>query len=303
MKATGKKIKISNQLVFYVSMMIVPILMFIVLNIVINVEYVLLAFREYNPLDNTYSLVWFKNIGRVIKEFLLEESVLRTSFFNSIVLWAWRTFLGMPLAILFSFYVARKKSFSGFYYTVLFLPTIISSMVMIFLYSYFMDSVVPTVAQSLFSREINPPIGNVNSQWSAVILYNIVFSFGSYVLIFIGSITGISEEIIESAQLDGVTPLKELVYIVIPLIFPTISTFIVVRIAGMFADTAGLYSFFMEGSQHQTIGYYLYKDIMSGRATRGDYPYYSAIGLLFSAVIIPITLVVRKLLEKVATVE
>ena len=303
MKAKENKIKISNQLIFYVSMMTVPILMFIVLNIIINVEYVLLAFKEYNPLDNTYSFVWFKNFGRVLKEFALEESVLRTSFFNSVVLWAWRTFLGMPLAILFSFYIARKKTFSGFYYTVLFLPTIISTMVMIFLYSYFMDSVVPTVTQAMFAREISPPLGNVNSQWSMVILYNIVFSFGTYVLFFIGSITGISEEIIESAQLDGATPFTELIYIVIPLIFPTISTFIVVRIANMFADTAGLYSFFMQGAQHQTIGYYLYKDIMSNRATRGDYPYYSAIGLLFSAIIIPITLIVRKLLEKVATVE
>ena len=296
-----KKAKDTNQLIFYITMMIIPIFMFIVLNIFTNIEYFMLSFREYNPISGTYSWVWLKNFERVIRDFFLEESILRTSFYKSLVLGAFRTFVGLPLAILFSYYVARKKFLHKFFYITLFIPTIISSMVMVFLYSYFVDSAIPALFEELFNKTINPPLGNLNSQWGMIILFNIVFSFGANVIIFVGSITGINNEIIESAKLDGVTPLKELIYIVTPLIFPTITTFIVVRIASLFADTAVLYSFFGEVSTHQTIGYYLYKNIMAGTATRSDYTYLSAIGILFSAFIIPITIIVKRLLERIGT--
>ena len=303
MKLKNKKFKITNELVFYCTMLAIPIFMFVVLNIVINIEYLLLSFREYNPLNNTYSWVGFDNFTRVIRQFSLEESTLRTAFYNSLELFAWKTFLGTPLAILFAYYIARKRTFSGFFQILLFLPTIISSMVMVFLYSYFMDTVIPQIMLKMFGKEMFPPVGDIKTQWSMIILYNIVFSFGGNMLIFIGSITSISDEIIESAQLDGASPIKELIFIVCPLIFPTITTFVVVRIASMFADNASLYSFFGSGATHQTIGYNIYKNIMDGTASLADYPNLSSIGILFSVIIIPITLVIRKLLEKVGTVE
>lgn len=288
-----------NQLIFYVSMLIIPIFMFIILNIVTNIEYLLLSVREYNPETNGFDWVWFKNFATVIKELTMKESVLRSSLIHSVELWAWGLFLGMPLAILFSYYIARKKAGAGIFQVILFLPTIISSMVIIFVYSYFVDSALPALFYKLTGNSMNPPLGNLNTQWGMIIFYNVWISFGTNVLIFVGAITGISEEIIESAHLDGVNPVTELIYIVIPIIFSSISTFIVVGLASLFVNNAGLYSFFGPGASTQTIGYYLYKDVMEGTASRSDYSYLSAAGLVFSAIIIPITLLVKRMLEKI----
>ena len=204
----------------------------------------------------------------------------------------------MPIAILFSYYIARKKLASGVFQTILFLPTIISSVVMVFLFSYFTDSAIPAMMK-LFDYQINPLLGNMNTQWSVVIFYNIWVSFGTNVLLFVGAISGISEEIFESARLDGVNPVTELFYIVLPLVFGTISTFIIVGLANLFVDNAALYSFFGPSAVTPTIGYYLYKDVMEGTASRTEYSYLSAAGLTFSVIIIPITFLVRWLLEKV----
>ncbi len=296
-----KKRNDSNQLIFYITMLIIPVIMFIILNIVTNIEYILLSFREFNATTQKFDWVGFKHFETVLKQFTLEESVLRSSLFNSLELWAWGLFVGMPLAILFSYYIARKKVGAGFFQLILFLPSIISSMVLVFLFSFFVDNALPALTFTLFKTQMMPLIGNMNTQWSVIIFYNIWASFGTNVLIFVGAITSISNEIIESANLDGATPIIELIYIVLPLIFSSVSTFIIVGIAGMFVNTAGLYSFFGPGAATQTIGYYLYKDVMEGTASRADYSYLSAAGLLFSAVIIPVTMLVRWLLGKVET--
>lgn len=293
-----KKFKISNELIFYTTMLIIPIIMFIILNIVTNFEYILLSIREYNADTNAFEWVGFKNFEQILKELSLTESVLRLSLIKSIELWAWKLFLGMPLAILFSYYIARKKLASGVFQVILFLPTIISSVVMVFLFSYFTDSAIPAVVLKLFGKQMNPLLGNMNTQWSVVVFYNIWASFGTNVLLFVGAISGISEEIFESARLDGVNPITELIYIVLPLAFGTISTFIIVGLANLFVDNAALYSFFGPSAATPTIGYYLYKDVMEGTASRTDYSYLSAAGLIFSAIIIPITFLVRWLLEK-----
>lgn len=288
-----------NQLIFYVSMLVIPIFMFIILNIVTNIEYVLLSFREFNTETKSYDWVGFKHFETVIRQFTLKESVLRDSLLHSLEIWAWGLFVGMPLAILFSYYIARKKFASTVFQLILFLPSIISSMVLVFLFSFFIDNAIPTLIYKIFDKQMNPLLGNMNTQWGVIIFYNIWASFGTNVLIFVGAITGISDEIIESAHLDGATPLIELIYIVIPLIFSSISTFIIVGVAGMFVNNASLYAFFGPSAATQTIGYYLYKDIMEGTASKADYSYLSAAGLLFSAIIIPITMLVRWLLGKI----
>ena len=200
MKQMKKKRVDVNQLIFYISMLIIPVLMFIILNIVTNVEYILLSIREFNPATNNFDWVWFKHFDTIIKELTMEESVLRNSFMHSLELWGCNLLIGMPLAILFSYYIARKKLGAGFFQVILFLPTIISSMVIIFLYSYFVDAAVPAVFLKITGESMLPPLGNMNTQWEMVVFYNIWVSFGTNVLIFVGAMTGISEEIIESAH-------------------------------------------------------------------------------------------------------
>ena len=86
MKA-AKKFKVSNELIFYTTMLIIPIIMFIILNIVTNFEYILLSVREYNAEKNAFEIVGFKNFELILKELSLTESVLRSSLMNSIELW------------------------------------------------------------------------------------------------------------------------------------------------------------------------------------------------------------------------
>ena len=124
-----------------------------------------------------------------------------------------------------------------------------------------------------------------------IIFFAIWISFGVTTLIYSGSMSTISPEIVEAAQLDGITPLKEFLLIDVPIIWPTIVVFWVSSIAGIFVNQMHLYSFYgINASNYSiwTIGYYLYRGISAPDTTLADYPHYAAFGLLLTFITIPI---------------
>ena len=108
----------------------------------------------------------------------------------------------------------------------------------------------------------------------------------------------ISDSVIEACKLDGANTLQEIWYIVLPLIYPTFVTFIVVGVGGIFTNQMGLFSFFGEGADPdiQTFGYWFF--VKTKMAGAKDYPELAAVGLLMTAIVAPITLLVKWGLEK-----
>ena len=109
----------------------------------------------------------------------------------------------------------------------------------------------------------------------------------------------------EAAQLDGANVAQEFIYVTIPTIFPTIVTLFTVALAAMFTDQFRLFSLakFSEVDKIENIGHFLYMEASRvGRTdtgtTNNTYGSLSAMGLLLSFVVIPVTLVTRHLLNK-----
>ena len=117
---------------------------------------------------------------------------------------------------------------------------------------------------------------------------------------------GISEEIIESAHLDGATGLKEFWYIVLPLTYSTISVFLITGIAGICVNQYGAYEMFKGSAQanESSIGYWFFVQVAGRFAKMTDpngsatLPYYSAIGVLMTLFTVPVALTIRWALEK-----
>ena len=86
----------------------------------------------------------------------------------------------------------------------------------------------------------------------------------------------------------------------LPSIFPTISTFLITGVAGIFINQAGLFDFYGDGAQpiSYTIGYYLFVKVVGGSGGTAEYPYAAAAGLAMTFVAAPLTLLVKYLLEK-----
>lgn len=132
-----------------------------------------------------------------------------------------------------------------------------------------------------------------------------MIGFGTTVLIYSNSMGEISPEVTEAAHLDGANTLQEIFHIVLPSIYSNISVFIVTGLATIFVNQYNLFSFFKDGvTNGGTLGYYIYLNVSSVAQDIADpsnalvYHQFSALGLVLTAITIPITFLVRYLLRR-----
>lgn len=284
-----------GELIFYCCLIAYPILQFFVFYICVNINSILLAFKQYDIDTATYSFWGFGNFTEFIGD-VMEDYAMRRAFTNSFWLYFCGLVIGMPLNLIFSFFMYKKVPLHGFFRVVLFLPQIISTLVISLMFRYFVENGLATLPFPGFNLLLNKKTG-----FPTMIFYNIWASFGTQILIYTSSMNQISDSVVESARLDGASSLREFWSITLPGIFPAITTFLVAGVAGFFTNQANLYNFYGGGARDDmlTLGYVFFRKIAGTDATNfSQYPYAAAAGLLFTLIAAPITLVAKWALEK-----
>jgi ABC-type glycerol-3-phosphate transport system permease component len=111
---------------------------------------------------------------------------------------------------------------------------------------------------------------------------------------------GISDGIIEAAQIDGANSLQEFFYVIMPSIFNTFALFIITGMITIFNGQAGLFNFYgMEAPiRMYTFGYYLFEATSSAGTQYQLFPPIAALGLALTSFAIPIIFTCRHLLSK-----
>lgn len=288
------------NLLFYISLVTLPLLQVVVFYFYVNFNSFFLAFQEYNPITLRYDWALWKNFDN-IWFFVSREKTLLYCFRNSALTYAVTLFISLPLALLFSQYIYKKGPAGGFFKTVLFIPSIIPEMIMTTMFLYFADSFIPATVKGIFGKEIAGLLTQGNTTMLITLLcYSVFISFGGNIIMYSSTMSGIDESLVEAAQLDGATQMQEFWHITIPMIYPTLSTFITVGVAGIFTHQLSLFSLFgADGNAYNevwTIGYFLYsRTVYAGSA---NYPELAAYGLLMTIIAVPLVFTVRYLLSK-----
>ena len=263
----------------------------------VNFNSILLAFKKIDTISGSYEWT-FSNITNAVDLFV-HSSTLISAAKNSLLAYVVLTFIGTPLGLIFSYYIYKKMPLSNSFRVILFLPSIISGIVMVTIFQFFVERAVPSFANQLFGIKMKGMLENPSSRYFTIIFYNLWVGFGTSVLMYSNGMSGISQEMVESAHLDGATGLTEFWKITLPMIYPTLSTFLITGIAGLFTNQIALYSFYGGGAPEnlQTYGYYLYMRTKNA-ASDSEYTLLSAMGLLLTVVVVPLTLFVKWALEK-----
>lgn len=302
MKPLHKSKKNRGKTIFYWSILAFPLLQFAIFYIGVNLNSFALAFQEFDMYDEGLKFIGFdrlwENFKAVFQEFG-EADYLLTAFNNSIIAYLIGLVVGLTLALLFSYYLYKKFFMSKFFKVILFLPFIISSIILVIIYKYFVENAIPAFVLDLFGTEIEGLLSNPDTEFITVLFFSIWTGFGVQTLIYGSAMSDISNDIVDAAKIDGVTPMREFLYIDIPIIAPTIAVFVVSSTATIFVNQMNLFSFYgAEAANYDiwTIGYYMYQGITV--APLAEYPYYAAFGLVMTMITIPITLIVRRLMNR-----
>ena len=299
--------KRKNDLIFYVVMLALPVLQFLIFYVGVNFNSFLLMFQKF---DDTATDPWkrfvfldgahiFQNFVNVFHDFA-NEPVFDYALTNSLISYFVSLIAGTGLAIIFSYYVYKKFPLHGLVKVVLFAPSIISGMVLVQTYNEFVNGVVQTIYEMITGADQELLISAYASPttFDLVLFYCIWVGFGGSILLYVGAMNNIPDSVSEACQLDGANLFQEMIYIVLPLIYPTFVTFIVAGVGGIFTGQMALYTFFgpKADASLQTFGYYLFN--RTKMAGPSDYPELATIGLLMTAVAAPLTFLVKWLLEK-----
>ncbi len=290
-----------KRLLFYIIMITFPILQFCVFYLYLNFSVILMAFEEYTVVGNGYAVSYSLNNFKFVIDYLFSiENIAMIR--NSLIWFVLHTLIGTFLALAFSYYIYKKYFFAEVFRVILFLPSIISSMVLVLLFKYIAEDVYVALAKTDFGL-----IGNPETRFGVLIFYNLWIGFGTNILLYCGAMSGINESIVESAELDGTNSIQEFWYITLPMIFSTFTTFMVVAVSTIFTQGLNLYTFYSNSAPEdiRTIGYFitvctLQSGLTSSQGGRTYFTYsqVSALGLMITLITVPFSFGTRKLMEK-----
>lgn len=228
----SKTIKIADRETSIVSIIfLIPSLIFMVLFIFYPIfDSFILSLYSWNGIDPVKTFVGLDNWKTLITDVRFWRALK-----NNLLILFLSILIQMPSAIFLALamdYVGRKFNFLRSIY---YLPMLISSVAIGFLFRYAYDPQFGIVAGILNIFKINITIdilGNPNISMFAIIAVICWQFIPFYFILYVASISSIPVELYEAAKIDGSTYFNYAKNIVIPYISPTIKSGIILSMVG-----------------------------------------------------------------------
>ena len=306
LKKTRHLTRRSSEIIFIIAMLFFPVLQFIIFWIVPNFNSLILGFQT--PTDGSFTLLNFKQFFKYMfegKNISGRYNEIVYAFKNSLIFAAVSIFICTPLVIFFSYVLFRKVPMSGVFKVVFYLPSIIGATVTTTLFRALLLEGAPIYELLKKIGFLTPQMeqlglfANDSTAFLMVIIYSIWTCVGINMILFYGAMRRIPTEIFESADIDGAGFFRQFKSLVIPLIWPTITTLIVFSLSGMFITYSTVMILCPTVEKASMIGWYIVR-WTSASNSHAQLNYPAAVGLAFTAVGLPFVLVIRWLLSKIS---
>lgn len=293
-----------DWLLFYIIMAAFPVLQFCVFYIGVNANMITKSFSAYDMASGTYVFNGLENFRKLFFE-LKNDPIYGIALKNSLIAFLLTTGISLPLSLLMSYYIFKKGAGHKMFRSLLFLPSIISPMVLSTIFRIVTDKIYPELVFK-FTGEYVPGLLMSDSKtvFMLACFYTIWTGFGVTTMMYRGAMDGVTPSMLEAASLDGAGEFVQFYKIILPMIFPTVSVFLLTGITGIFMNQINLFNIFSSNLGDQMVKTYGYQFFLeTSKATLSDYPRLTAIGLLLSIVTIPVVLGLRRLFNKLDPME
>ncbi|MBQ8375132.1 MAG: sugar ABC transporter permease [Clostridia bacterium] len=292
----GKPLRTMDK-VFIVTMLFIPIVHFLIFWVYVNFNSIMMAFQLPT---GEWSWATMESVFLNFSEGM-ENSSLLISIQNTLI-YFFKDLLMMPFQVLVAYFLFRKIIGHKAIQVILYMPALISGVVITSAFSSFINPSGP-IGTLLTAMGMEAPEFLANSDYATgtILFYTIWLGWSGNMLLLGGAMARIPVEILESARLDGITTPKEIVYMVFPLIWNTLSTLIILQMTGIFGAGGPVLLFTQGRYKTSTIGWWIFEKINYTGASA--YNEVSAAGLVLTCVGVPIILTVRKLIEKIPSVD
>lgn len=265
---------------FCLVMMIGPFIQFVLFWLIVNLESFVMPFQD----DKTGSWTWdnFRYIFTLLGE---ENSPLLLNLRNTVLSFLTNMFAGYVVGLIFAYFIHRKlvgyKAFS----IIFMLPEILSSVVLVAIYKNVFSVTGPLsrIYQSFSGKMFPNLLYDAKTATPMILCYVLFTGFCNNLILFSGTMSTVSEEIYESATLDGAGDWRMMLSITLPIIAPTIWIMLLFSSMSVFGSS-GPVLLFTEGMyETSTFSYWFYERAILA----GEKGIPSALGLLMSIANLP----------------
>ncbi|MBO5481562.1 MAG: sugar ABC transporter permease [Clostridia bacterium] len=281
-KQTVKKKKDWAATGFLFSMLTVQVVNFFVFYVCVNFESIMLAFKLPN---GTFSL---RNFEWVFQDFVKEDSVMVEALINTLTCFFVDYVIMYMVALFLSYFLYKKIAGYKFFRVMFYIPSILSAVIMTTIFKTIIGPSGPVYQMLETISGTEPPEFFADSRYAmnAIIIYNCWVGFGGGTIILTGAMSRIPRDVLEAGLVDGISPVRELFSMIIPMVWPTISTQLITGLAGIFSASGPILLLTNGEYKTMTISFYIFDQVNRYNA----YNEASAIGFIYTLIGIPIVL-------------
>lgn len=274
----GNSLKIKNNLPYVLMILpaVVLFLTFFIIPLIFTGRYSFYSWTNFSP---NISFIGLENYKRIFADGTISIGIKNSLIyaFSTVIL---QSFIALPVAVLLN------KKFRGrnIFRAIFFCPAVLSTLVVGYLWQYLLSAsdygFVNQILVNLGFEKVNF-LGNAHIALGAVIFTQVWQWFGWSMVIYLGNLQSISDDLYEAASMDGAGTLKQFWHITLPGLAPAIKINLINgTIAGLkvfdiiIAMTGG-------GPAHKTE---TILTLMFSKFAEGNYGYASAFGVVFLVV-------------------
>ncbi len=270
----------------------IPILaLFICFNTIPLIRGIIYSFTNSRGFGN-YDYVGFRNY----MDLFTETRVLKSYWFTfklAIVTTIVVNVISLLLALALNSKIRAKSFFRGAY----FLPNILGSLVVGYIFNYFFTYIVPAVADMVGVEGLKSSIlSNPNTAWIGIMIVCAWQAIAMNTIIYISGLQTVPVDVYEAGELDGATGIMKFRKLTFPLIIPFFSINMVLCIKNFLMVFDQIMALTKGGPAQSTesISYLIYNNGMSG----GQFGFQSANAVVFFIVIVIISVMQMKISSK-----
>ena len=258
-----------------------PVMLYLFINNYVPLFGLFIAFKDYKFSKGIWKSRWcsLRNFRFL---FVSDDALIitRNTLLYNLAFILLSTFAAVFVAILLFELGQRRRT--KFFQNALLFPHLISWVVASYLFYALMNS-----SNGFINNSVFPVLGLETFDWYAAKKYwPFILTFiylwkhtGYNAIVYLASISGISKELYEAAEIDGTTRLQQIRYITLPMLRPTVMVMMLMAVGRVFYSDFGLfYQIPMDSGQlysvTQTIDTYVYRALM----TNGNFTLSAAAG-------------------------
>ncbi|VTS72458.1 carbohydrate ABC transporter permease [Streptococcus australis] len=290
---TKRREKIKDNILGY--SFLAPALILLGIFLVIPVGMVIYyAFTDYYLLTpDERKFVGFENFIQLIKDPIFLKSFLNTLKF---VVWIIPVQLGAALGM--ALIVNKKRKGNMFFKVAFFAPVVMSLVVISILWLYLLNpnSGLLNAILNKVGLASQPFLTSPKQAMYAIVFVSAWQGAGYQMLLFLGGMQNIPQDVYEAAELDGFSKWAQFRYITMPLLKPTALFVLLTTLISAFKLIVQPMVMTQGGPLNSTITmvYYIYQQGFTDRLVG----YSSSIALVFTTLIGMISLVQRRVLKE-----